>query len=60
MQINQMFTKDIHRPINGVVKADQTSNDTVFVELDEFVEEDRLDWKVWSHCFILLKVVQWE
>lgn len=37
MQIKQMFTKDIHRPINGVVKADQTSNETVFLELDEYV-----------------------
>lgn len=42
MQINQMFTKDIHRPINGVVKADQTSNDTVFVELDEYVVTNEL------------------
>jgi hypothetical protein len=42
MQINQMFTKDIHRPINGVVKADQTSNETVFVELDEYVVTNEL------------------
>ncbi|MDD4864236.1 MAG: BREX system P-loop protein BrxC [Alishewanella agri] len=37
MFIKQMFTKDILRPINGVVKADQTNNATVFVELDEYV-----------------------
>jgi hypothetical protein len=37
MLIKQLFTKDIHRPINGVVKADQTNNATVFVELDEYV-----------------------
>lgn len=42
MQIKQMFTKDIHRPINGVVKADQISNDTVFVELDEYVVTNEL------------------
>lgn len=42
MQIKQMFTKDIHRPINGVVKADQTGNDTVFVELDEYVVTNEL------------------
>ena len=37
MQIKELFTKDINRAINGVVKADQTSNDTVFTELDEYV-----------------------
>ncbi|HAS6345170.1 TPA: BREX system P-loop protein BrxC [Vibrio vulnificus] len=37
MQLQQLFTKDITRPINGVVKADQVENDTVFVELDEYV-----------------------
>jgi hypothetical protein len=37
MQIKDLFTKDINRAINGVVKADQTSNDTVFTELDEYV-----------------------
>ena len=37
MQIKQLFTKDIERKINGVVKADQTENDIVFTELDEYV-----------------------
>ncbi len=37
MQIKELFTKDINRAINGVVKADQTSNDIVFTELDEYV-----------------------
>lgn len=37
MQIKQLFTKNIERKINGVVKADQTENDTVFTELDEYV-----------------------
>ena len=37
MQIKELFIKDINRAINGVVKADQTSNDTVFTELDEYV-----------------------
>jgi hypothetical protein len=37
MQIKDLFTKDIERKINGVVKADQTENDTVFTELDEYV-----------------------
>jgi len=42
MQIKQLFKKDIARPINGVVKADQTENETVFVELDEYVITNEL------------------
>ncbi len=37
MKLQQLFHKDISRPINGVVKADQVGNETVFVELDEYV-----------------------
>jgi hypothetical protein len=37
MKLQQLFKKDISRPINGVVKADQIGNDTVFIELDEYV-----------------------
>ncbi|WP_253644856.1 BREX system P-loop protein BrxC [Vibrio sp. Y42_MX_L11] len=37
MHLKQLFKKDISRPINGVVKADQVGNETVFVELDEYV-----------------------
>ena len=37
MQIKDLFTKDINRPINGVVKADQLESSTVFTELDEYV-----------------------
>ncbi|NRB80667.1 MAG: BREX system P-loop protein BrxC [Saccharospirillaceae bacterium] len=42
MQIKQLFRKNIARPINGVVKADQTENETVFVELDEYVITNEL------------------
>jgi len=42
MQIKELFKKDIARPINGVVKADQTENETVFVELDEYVITNEL------------------
>lgn len=42
MQIKDLFKKDISRPINGVVKADQTENETVFVELDEYVVTNEL------------------
>ncbi|MFK5947668.1 MAG: BREX system P-loop protein BrxC [Methylococcales bacterium] len=37
MQIKELFTKDIERKINGVVKADQRENHVVFTELDEYV-----------------------
>ena len=37
MQIKDLFIKDINRPINGVVKADQLESNTVFTELDEYV-----------------------
>lgn len=37
MQIKDLFIKDINRPINGVVKADQLEENTVFTELDEYV-----------------------
>ncbi len=42
MQIKHLFKKDIARQINGVVKADQTENETVFVELDEYVITNEL------------------
>jgi len=37
MRIEQVFRKDIFRPINGVVKADQLDEASVWQELDEFV-----------------------
>jgi hypothetical protein len=37
MLIKELFTKDINRPINGVVKADQRNDATVYSELDEYV-----------------------
>ena len=37
MQVKDLFAKDIFRPINGVVKAEQTDESTVWQELDEFV-----------------------
>ena len=35
MQIKSIFSRDIERPINGVIKADQV--DSKYVELDEYV-----------------------
>ncbi|MDR0610566.1 MAG: BREX system P-loop protein BrxC, partial [Planctomycetaceae bacterium] len=37
MRISELFKKDIARPINGVVKADQLDKNSVWQELDEFV-----------------------
>jgi len=37
MQINDIFVKNIHRPIKGVVMADQQTEAIVWQELDEYV-----------------------
>lgn len=42
MTIDQLFERDIHRAINGVVKADQRDASSVWQELDEFVVTDEL------------------
>lgn len=43
MKINDLFQRDIARPINGVVKADQLDESSVWQELDEFVVTRELD-----------------
>ena len=43
MRVRDLFSKDIFRPINGVVKADQVDESTVWQELDEFVVTRELD-----------------
>jgi hypothetical protein len=43
MQIKDLFERDIFRPINGVVKADQLDDSWVWQELDEFVMTRELD-----------------
>jgi hypothetical protein len=43
MQIQNLFERDIFRPINGVVKADQLDDTSVWQELDEFVVTKELD-----------------
>ncbi|RKR45950.1 BREX system P-loop protein BrxC [Paraburkholderia sp. BL17N1] len=37
MRIRELFVKPIDRPINGVVKADQRDEESVWQELDEYV-----------------------
>lgn len=41
--IKDIFYKDIERSINGVVKADQKDDSTVYIELDEYVVTKELD-----------------
>ena len=43
MQIKNLFERDIFRPINGVVKADQLDDSSVWQELDEFVVTREMD-----------------
>ena len=43
MQIKNLFERDVLRPINGVVRADQLDDDSVWQELDEFVVTKELD-----------------
>ena len=43
MQIKNIFEKDISRPINGVVKADQLNESVIWQELDEYVITRELD-----------------
>src|ERR1700674_593325 len=43
MQIQNLFERYIFRPINGVVKADQLDDSSVWQELDEFVVTKELD-----------------
>jgi len=43
MQIKDIFSKNLFRPINGVVKADQRDEAVVWQELDEYVITKELD-----------------
>ncbi|MEO5331197.1 MAG: BREX system P-loop protein BrxC [Magnetococcus sp. YQC-5] len=43
MLIEQLFTKPIARPINGVIKADQSDAESVWQELEEYVVTKELD-----------------
>ncbi|KPA14790.1 DNA repair ATPase [Candidatus Magnetomorum sp. HK-1] len=43
MQVKDIFKKDIARPINGVVKADQLNESVIWQELEEYVLTSELD-----------------
>jgi hypothetical protein len=42
MNIRDLFTKPIDRPINGVIKADQRDAESIWQELDEYVVTKQL------------------
>lgn len=42
VKIKDIFQKDITRKINGVVKADQNTNDIIVTELSEYVVTEEL------------------
>ncbi len=58
MKIEALFTRSIHRPINGVVKADQLSASAVWQELDEFVVTQELLGHLDDLVHVLLTAVQ--
>lgn len=37
MRIQEMFSKDIERPISGVIKVGQNEKENVYQELEEYV-----------------------
>ena len=43
MNIKELFLKPLDRSINGVVKADQDDDATVYQELDEYVVTNELE-----------------
>jgi len=43
VSIKEIFFKELDRPINGVVKADQADDATVHQELDEYVVTNELE-----------------
>ena len=43
MNIKALFSKPLDRSINGVVKADQDDDATVYQELDEYVVTNELE-----------------
>ena len=44
--IRNIFKKDIKRPIEGVIKADNLSDESVFTEVDEYVITNDLSKKL--------------
>ena len=60
MKIQELFERDIHRPINGVVKADQLDASSVWQELDEFVVTRELTRHINDLVAVLLSTIESE
>ena len=60
MNIEDLFDRDIHRPINGVVKADQLDASSVWQELDEFVVTRELTGHMTALVDVLLSTLAQE
>ena len=60
MKIQDLFERDIHRPINGVVKADQLDASSVWQELDEFVVTRELNKHMNDLVAVLLSTIESE
>jgi hypothetical protein len=58
MKIQDLFERDIHRAINGVVKADQLDASSVWQELDEFVVTRELTQHIRDLVEVLLSTIE--
>ncbi len=58
MKIQDLFERSIHRPINGVVKADQLDASSVWQELDEFVVTRELNRHINDLVAVLLSTIE--
>ncbi len=60
MKIQDLFQRNIHRSINGVVKADQLDASSVWQELDEFVVTRELTKHINDLVAVLLSTIESE
>ncbi len=60
MKIQELFQRNIHRHINGVVKADQLDASSVWQELDEFVVTRELTRHINDLVAVLLSTIESE
>ena len=58
MMIQDLFERDINRSINGVVKADQVDDSSVWQELDEFVVTRELNQHINDLVEVLLSTIE--
>lgn len=60
MKIQDLFARNVHRHINGVVKADQLDASSVWQELDEFVVTRELTTHIRDLVAVLLSAIESE